>query len=85
MMSSECALVISLDVIIEVQKGLDWFNWFSENQYQTSTTLVCSIVLNMSQQNHSHLVIIFYNHHNLYSVVHISSIKSGTEVVEGLS
>ena len=36
MMSSECALAIWLDVIIEVQKGLDWVNWSSENEYHTS-------------------------------------------------
>ena len=28
--------MILLDVIIEVQKGLDWVNWSLENQYHTS-------------------------------------------------
>ena len=37
MMSSECALVIRLDDIIEVQKGLDWVKKSSENQYQTNS------------------------------------------------
>ena len=37
MMSSECAIVIWLDEIIEVQKGLDWFKNHLENQYWTST------------------------------------------------
>ena len=36
MMLAECALVIQLDVIIEVQKGSDWVICTSENQYQTS-------------------------------------------------
>ena len=36
MMSSECALVIWLDVIIEGQKGSGWVICYSENQYQTS-------------------------------------------------
>ena len=37
MMFSEFSLVILLDEIIEVQKGLDWVNWLLENQYQLST------------------------------------------------
>ena len=49
------------------------------------TALVRSMALKMSKQNHSHLIILFSNHHYLYSLVHISSIKSGTEVVEDLS
>ena len=36
MISSEFALVIWLDEIIEVQKGLDWFKKSSDNHYQTS-------------------------------------------------
>ena len=37
MMSSDCALVIWLDEIIEELKGLDWVKKFLENQYPTST------------------------------------------------
>ena len=37
MMLSEWALVISLDEIIEVQKGLDWVKKPSYNQYKTIT------------------------------------------------
>ena len=40
MMSSECALVIGLDEILEAKKGLDWVNWPLENQYKTITFLV---------------------------------------------
>ena len=49
------------------------------------TSLVRSIALNMSQQNHFHLMISFSNHHRLYFFVHISSIRAGREVVEDLS
>ena len=35
MMSSECALVIWLDEIIEVHKGIDWVKNSSDNQYPT--------------------------------------------------
>ena len=36
MMSSECALVIQLDVIKEAKTGSDWVICSSGNQYQTS-------------------------------------------------
>ena len=49
------------------------------------TLLVRSIVLKTSQQNLFHLMVSFSNHHCLYSLVHVSSIKSGTEVVEDFS
>ena len=49
------------------------------------TATVRSIALNMIQQNHSHLMIQFSNHHHMYSLVHICSTKPGTEVVEDLS
>ena len=42
------------------------------------TALVCSVSLKISQQNHSHLMISFSNHHHIYYFVHISSIKAGT-------
>ena len=37
MMLLECALVIWLNKIIEIQKGLDWVKKSSDNQYPTST------------------------------------------------
>ena len=40
MMSSECALVILLDEILEVQEGLDWVKKYSDKQYQTTAGLV---------------------------------------------
>ena len=46
MMSSECALVILLYEIIEVQKGLDWVKNSLDNQYQTST-----LKMNMNDKN----------------------------------
>ena len=49
------------------------------------TELVRLTALKMSRQNHSHLIISFSNHHHVYSFVHISSIKSGTEVVGDFS
>ena len=48
MMSSERALLILLNAIIEVQKGLDWVNWSLENQYHTSTfnrNIFCELLL----------------------------------------
>ena len=36
MMLLEFSIVTLLDVTIEVQKGLDWVIWSSENQYPTS-------------------------------------------------
>ena len=41
------------------------------------TELMRLIVLNMSQQNHSHLVIIFFKHYHIYYFEGISTIKSG--------
>ena len=32
MILPECALVILLDEILEVKQGLDWVNWYLENQ-----------------------------------------------------
>ena len=40
------------------------------------TALVHLVELNRSQQNHSHLMISFSNHHHLYYFVHTSSIKA---------
>ena len=45
MILSEFALVILLDEIIEVQKGLDWVKNSSENQYQTSIQYVTFVLL----------------------------------------
>ena len=48
-------------------------------------TLVRSVSLNMSQQNHSNVMISCSNHHHTYYFVYISSIKAGKEVVEYFS
>ena len=57
---------------------------FSYHWRAIDTALVRSIALNRSQQNHSHLIVSFYNHLHMHYFVHISSIKSGREVVKGL-
>ena len=55
-------------------------------QYRSiDTALVRLIASNMSQQNHYHIIISFYNHHRLYYFVNIFSIKLGWEVVEDFS
>ena len=45
------------------------------------TALVRLIALKISHQNHSHPMISFSNLHHMYSLVHISSIKAGREMV----
>ena len=39
-----CPRVILLGEIIEVQKGLDWVNFSSEKQYQTSSSAMTWLV-----------------------------------------
>ena len=52
--------------------------WFCYHWISFDSMLVCLIALNMSQQNHSNLMISFYNNHHLHYFVRVSSIKSGT-------
>ena len=62
------------------QRFIFWYHWRAIN-----TALVCSISLNKSQQNHSHLMIIVSGHFHIYYFVQISSIKTGRGVVGDLS
>ena len=82
--------VSSIKAGTEVVEYLSWHKIerrfrFCYHRRAIYTALVRSIKFNTSQKNHSHLMILFSNHHHLYSFVHISSIKAGTEVVEYLS
>ena len=59
--------------------------WFRYHWRAIDASLVRYIALNMSHQNHSHIMISFSNLHNINYLVHISSIKAGREVVEDFS
>ena len=58
----------------------------SKDYYTTiiDAALVRSILLRLSQHNHSHIMIYFCIHQNLSSLVHICTIKEGTEFNDDL-
>ena len=59
----------------------------SKDCYTTiiDAALVRSILLRLSQHNHSHIMKSFSNRLHLYYFVHISSIKACRKVIEDLS
>ena len=54
-------------MIIEVQKGLDWFNWSSENQYHTSANITHYIILVLYIRH-----ILYYSRLGTYFVITVS-------------